>query len=746
MSNNKDQGRPYFVLNQAGIMEEVSEAFCSFTEFSKEELVGNTADHVFPGLMRAEMPFHRFEQPAETFLFTKTLQYKHISAYPILNEPTRTVFAIEEIPNSSFEKKNYFIMQIFEENKIGVGLYTPEQTLILANEKYLGYLPKLFQSRETAYGRNLRNMVPHWSLLPREGIRFWENSLLPVKENGKTEYLISFLFDVEEKVLSEELMKEQKEWYELLLDNMSDGLICIDQDYDIIHMNKAVKAFRDLYGINFKVEPYYDVHGIEIPWEDLPSRKVLRGETVHHHRFMIRKNGRQIYIECNGSAIRNRDGSLKYGILNFRDVTTTIEYENRIKSQKEELDALLDNMVEGMIIADPHGYVIRMNKAAMQMLNLAEASSLNHIQELSDEYELTDLDGNILTLKEKPIARVGLFKGKFSNLELWIHFKKIVRDPCLCSFAGIPIYNEQGEFLYSILTFKDITEQWRTQEKLMNAVKEKNEILSEAMAFKDEFLYLITHEMKTPLAVINSALQTIQILHDDLPGKLVKYLRTIKQNTNRQLRLVNNLLEIIRINSGKIVINNDFFDIVDLTDMVVRSIQSYATQKEVEVIFLPGITKKIIYIDEEKVEWILMNLLSNALKFTPKGKAIKVRVYTRKMQGKSKVCISVSDEGIGIPRDKQNLIFERFGQVRRNPSKPSEGTGIGLYLVKLLVELMNGSITLESEVGKGSNFTVILPDVRPKQTDFTEKKTSEELESDSRLTNETEIQLSDIYF
>lgn len=311
------------------------------------------------------------------------------------------------------------------------------------------------------------------------------------------------------------------------------------------------------------------------------------------------------------------------------------------------------------------------------------------------------------------------------------HIKEFSLD-----FEGTPII-ENGRATYFVSILCDGTEK----------VKNREKILCETIAFKDEFLYLITHEMKMPLTVISSALQTMSVVCGRMPDKAEKYLKTIRQNTNRQLRLVNNLLDIVKIDSGKIKLNNDHFDIVALTELIVRSVQPIANQKDIQICFHSDIKVKIISIDEEKVERILLNLLSNALKFTPKNKQIHVKVFTKRVKRKNMVCISVRDEGIGIPKDKQALVFERFGQVNTKKSRPAEGTGIGLYLVKLMVDAMGGFITLKSEENTGSNFTVMLPDHRPFLKSAPKKnKESDTANGDSRLINELAIQFSDIYY
>ncbi len=276
-----------------------------------------------------------------------------------------------------------------------------------------------------------------------------------------------------------------------------------------------------------------------------------------------------------------------------------------------------------------------------------------------------------------------------------------------------------------------------------NKLLGESEVQSAQMIMKDEFLSIISHEFKTPLTVINSAVQAMRLIcRDELSEKGNRFLNKILQNSNRQLKLVNNLLDITRINAGSIKIYRTNVDIVQMTRSITESIMIFAEQKGIRLSYSSSLGKKVIGIDEEKYERILLNLLSNAMKFTMKGKSIFVRVSQKIVKGKCKVCIRVKDQGIGIPHDKQQLIFERFGQVDSSLSRQAEGTGIGLSLVKMLVEIMGGEITLESTVGKGCTFTLLLPVTRVKETPM-EKKLQEIPES--RLIQATAIEFSDIY-
>ncbi len=231
---------------------------------------------------------------------------------------------------------------------------------------------------------------------------------------------------------------------------------------------------------------------------------------------------------------------------------------------------------------------------------------------------------------------------------------------------------------------------------------------------KDDFITIITHEFKTPIAIINAAVQTMEIVcKEDITPKIRNYLSKIKQNSLRQQRLVDNLLDITRLRAGRMKVNFNNVEIVSLTEKIVESVRSYSDQKSLRLTFHSTCDQVMVSTDIEKYERIILNLLSNAIKFTPPNKSINVILYK---QG-ANLKIDIQDRGIGIPEDKKVIIFERFGQADTSFTRQAEGTGIGLYLVKLLVESLGGKIQVVSQEGYGSTFSVLFPILQDESLD-----------------------------
>lgn len=251
-------------------------------------------------------------------------------------------------------------------------------------------------------------------------------------------------------------------------------------------------------------------------------------------------------------------------------------------------------------------------------------------------------------------------------------------------------------------------EEIENQKKIIETVSMLYKNILEEDKLKTEFFSSISHELKTPITVILGAIQLIdqnKPPHIDEKRKSSKHFTAIRHNCYRLLRLINNILDITRIDSGYIKVSLVNCNIVYLVEEITQSVAPYAKNKGISLEFDTESEEIYTAVDIDKIERIILNLLSNAIKFTPAGGLITVKV------GKSgdNVAISVKDTGPGIPKNMQTIIFDRFNQVNSSLTREFEGSGIGLSLVKSFVSLHKGSVELISEENKGSEFIIELP-------------------------------------
>jgi signal transduction histidine kinase len=263
---------------------------------------------------------------------------------------------------------------------------------------------------------------------------------------------------------------------------------------------------------------------------------------------------------------------------------------------------------------------------------------------------------------------------------------------------------------------------------------------AKASAEKSEFFYNISHELKTPLTVILGAIQLIDQKNSHIVNEKrysARQFFVIKQNCYRLLRLINNILDISRIESGYIKTNTSSCNIVYLVEEITQSVVPYAEQKNLYLEFDTSAEEIIACVDIEKFDRILLNLLSNAIKYTEPGGKINVNVS----QEKDSFLIKVSDTGIGIPKKRINNIFKRYQQIKNSLTTGIEGSGIGLSIVKSFVELHNGTIEVHSALNKGSEFLIKIP---IKKGCTTSQKVYRR-ENDDRIIDSIKIEFSDIY-
>ncbi|MCX8131814.1 MAG: HAMP domain-containing histidine kinase [Clostridia bacterium] len=244
--------------------------------------------------------------------------------------------------------------------------------------------------------------------------------------------------------------------------------------------------------------------------------------------------------------------------------------------------------------------------------------------------------------------------------------------------------------------------------------KDNERLLKEAIEYdrlKTELFTNISHEFRTPLNVILGTIQLLEAyekkctVNTECQIKREKHLKAIRQNSYRLLRLINNLIDITKIDSGYMNIKMENKNIVDIVESVSMSVEEYIRNKSIKFTFDTEVEDKVIACDVEKIERIVLNLLSNAVKNTRPGGEIWVKISDK---GKF-VLLSIKDSGIGIPEEKKKIIFERFRQVNSSLTRENEGSGIGLSIVESLVKMHGGRIWVESETGKGSEFLIELP-------------------------------------
>lgn len=351
----------------------------------------------------------------------------------------------------------------------------------------------------------------------------------------------------------------------------------------------------------------------------------------------------------------------------------------------------------------------------------------------------------LFTLYADVYGITNMFGHIFKVISFYFIYKAVTVSGTIIPYSLLNQAKEELEM--KNLKLESALEELKHKKELEKKALEDEQLLKETLEYdrlKTEFFSNISHELKTPLNVILGTVQLLDLyLKTDIEAFDIKntnrHIKVVRQNCYRLLRLINNLIDITRIDSGFLKVYLRNCNIVNVVEDITQSVADYIESKGISLIFDTDTEEKILACDPDNIERVILNLLSNAIKFTEPGGTIEVSIFDKE----DKVLISVRDTGIGIPEDKLKIIFERFRQVENILSRSHEGSGIGLSLVKSIVEMHSGKISVKSECGKGSEFIIELPvHVLPESED--ELKNNYALMQQSNI-ERINIEFSDIY-
>ena len=265
-------------------------------------------------------------------------------------------------------------------------------------------------------------------------------------------------------------------------------------------------------------------------------------------------------------------------------------------------------------------------------------------------------------------------------------------------------------FILIVCNFIFISNIWSSMHKQIKRKNKINKELYKVLTVQEEYIANMSHELKTPLNVILSAAQLLDVycesgVLDENKDSTVKHIDSIKRNSYRLSKLINNIIDLSKIESGIFELNLSNNNIVEVVEDMVMAVTEFTKSRGLNITFDTDVEEKIIACDPGKVDKVVLNLISNAIKFSKIGGQIFVNIK----DNINFIEISVEDNGIGIETKYFYSIFNKYSQIDKSLSRGAEGTGVGLNLVKSIVELSGGSIKVESELGVGSKFIVKFP-------------------------------------
>ncbi len=496
--------------------------------------------------------------------------------------------------------------------------------------------------------------------------------------------------DITGRKKAEKEIKESKDYLEIIYKTSADGIIVTDNKGRITMINKAVEKMLgyskdELIGnSSVKLAPngrrYEEGKAIvEKLFED--------GILVEEAQTWLKKDGGLIYVEINSALLKDREDNITGVVTSVRNVTERRRAERDIKEARDFFENIISTSADGIVITNPQGTIIRVNETVGRMTGYTREELIGmHVSQLGiyDDKFHRWLRGEMVD----NICKNGRVK------EFEATWKSKDGEPIAIEVNAALLKDKEGGVIGGVIGVRDIRDRKKIQE----------------IKVKDEFISNISHEFRTPLTLSIGPLEGLLRGEQDNIGKGAKdQIGLALRNNRRLLKLVNQLLEFTRLESKSEDVSYYRKDINGFLSVIVDTFTFLAEKKDIKFTFIPGEDIEPVYIDPGKMERVLLNLIGNAFKYTPRGGNITIDVKKDKGGLEANfIQISVKDTGIGIKEEYLPQIFKRFQQADISSSRRHEGTGIGLSLAKELIELQGGKIKAESKYGEGSTFTIYL--------------------------------------
>ncbi|MGB3265975.1 MAG: PAS domain-containing protein [Microcoleus sp.] len=702
---------------------------------SRNDLLGRSIWEIFPAEKesnsRVYEEFHRVvnEQVSVKFEeFSPSLQmYVEVSAYPAANGLTAYWSDITDRKRTEAElrQKNAILNAINESAPTPIFVKDREGRIIYANPATLEALGK---TANEVIGRRDRDLYPIAEL----GAAVSENDRR-IMESGKTEVveespdgihtflgtkapyrneagevigLIGISNDITNRKLAEVELQEQTKLLQVIIDSIGDGLILANQQGEFVLFNRAAVGMFGPLTNEKSWEEWSSTYGVFLPDQktlfpsaELPLARAIKGEYVNDVEvFVCRQNAESRWISISGYPVVDASSKIKGGVIVCRDITERKQVQSALLESETRFRNMANNSPFMVWVTDSTGYCTFLSDNWYEFTGQTQETGLGFgwINAVHPE-DREQAKNAFLTANERQEAyRVEIRLGRSDGGYSW------VLD------AAAPRFTDSGQFEGFIGSAIDITErkQVETERDVILQLEQTARAEAErANRIKDEFLAVLSHELRSPL---NPILGWSQLL---IGGKLsaaktAKAYETIERNARLQSQLIEDLLDVSRILRGKLTLNVAPVNVATIISSALETVQLAAEAKKITIktILNPYVGQAVG--DPSRLQQVVWNLLSNAVKFTPEGGGVEVRLT----QIDSQVQIQVADTGKGIIPDFLPYVFEHFRQEDGATTRKFGGLGLGLAIVRQLIELHGGTVFAESAgENLGATFTASLP-------------------------------------
>jgi PAS domain S-box-containing protein len=498
--------------------------------------------------------------------------------------------------------------------------------------------------------------------------------------------------DISRQVALEREIKTQRRYLRDVLRSIPDGVATVDADLHIESWNEAAERIT-----GWGLEQVGGQHCREVFGGTMTGalESLLRDESnvlkVEQRTQLTLSDGNVIPIGFTVSRLRSSDHELAGGVIVFRDIRKLLKRRRQLIQQRRYLSQVLELAPYGIFTVDKDLRIRTFNQAAERLTGFAASYTIGRVYseiiKVDEKHDGDPLPDLLATGEQAVGVRLLLVDAAGRRFPV--------------RYSAAPLLDADEELTGAIVIFQDVSD-------IVAAERTKN-----------EFISMVSHELRTPLTSIKGF---VTALLDGRAGELNErqrhFLTISQEQSGLLLSLINDLLDLTRLESGKMEISSNRISISELVAHTVEVMQPMAKDKELILTYDVPEDLPWLWADEKRVRQILQNLLSNAIKFTPQDGEVHVLAQ----RTDEEISLSVEDTGVGIAPEEQERIFDAFYQVENIQTRHVGGTGLGLAIVNRIVEAHGGRLEVESQPGKGSTFTVHLPIARTQTAELREEQ------------------------
>ncbi len=545
--------------------------------------------------------------------------------------------------------------------------------------------------------------------------RWLEHKSHPIENGVYKGGRIEHYYDITRLKNAEQQTRQHKENLDSILNSIGDHISMIDRELDILWANDVAK---DLFGKDIVGKKCYQAyHQREKPCEPYPciALKSFEDGKVHEHETeVITAGGTQKYFHCTaGVATRDQHDKPLTVVEISRDITQKKQAEKKLAKSVQQLNQFMEGIPDAAYMVGPDYKLKKWNKRFLEQSGYTA-------EEVRDRYVLDFIAPKHRDSIKAVIQQI--MEGRLAVQQADLITKK--GKPIPYSFSGAPLKDDKNKLLGLVGTGRNITKQKKTEQSLREAKNELEKVnrqlasavkRAEALAqetlkadkAKSEFLANMSHEIRTPM---NAIVGFSDILTgESLTKEQRESVNIISESAKALLLLINDILDLSKIEAGKLDIEITECSLREILNSVESMTRPKAKEKGIDFAVIEGNGLPAhVRTDPARLRQCLINLISNAVKFTDQGH-VYLKASLETFDDKPMIRFDIEDTGIGIPEKEQKYIFESFAQADGTTTRRYGGTGLGLAITRRLTELLGGKLSLISEVGKGSVFSLIIP-------------------------------------